>query len=250
MKNIILIFTVLFSTLLYSQEVEIDSKSTCVAVKPMSFAKQTGVLFAWADSSNFWTRDSDGIARISISFLDGSSYQKAETLKRIQYIDSICSGIIISQESVGIIRISFKGVGHWSYVGKNCLRIREKYPTTNIQLGRFDTKSEYDRVVYHEFFHALGFEHEHQHQDANIPWNKAAVYRYYKATQGWSKSQIDFQVLDRKLVPNLFTNGVDKYSIMMYPVPRELTFGGYEIGWNKKLTKMDIELLNKAYPKP
>jgi len=250
MNKLILCLVLCFATLSFSQDASVVTSKSCVALRPMAMSKESGVLFAWADSSNFWTRDSDGYARVSFSFLDGSVYQKAETLKRIKYIDDICPGIIISQEKVGMIRISFKGAGHWSYIGKNCLRIREKYPTTNIQLGRFDSKSEYDRVVFHEFLHALGFEHEHQHQDAKIPWNKSAVYRYYSQTQGWSKSQIDFQVLNRKVVANIFTNGVDKYSIMMYPVPRELTFGGYEIGWNKKMTQMDIELLNRAYPKP
>lgn len=38
---------------------------------------------------------------------------------------------------------------------------------------------EYSRVVLHEFGHALGAIHEHQHPEAAIPWDKPKVYEYY-----------------------------------------------------------------------
>jgi hypothetical protein len=47
---------------------------------------------------------------------------------------------------------------------------------------------EYSRVVLHEFGHALGAIHEHQHPAAGIPWDKPKVYEYY-ARQHWSIDQ-------------------------------------------------------------
>ncbi len=72
--------------------------------------------------------------------------------------------------------------------------------------------------------------------------------KFEKAFRKFVKNKV--QVLNRKSVANIFTNGVDKYSIMEYPVDNSLTIGDFEIGWNKKMTKMDIELLKKAYPNP
>ena len=59
---------------------------------------------------------------------------------------------------------------------------------------------EYQRVVRHEFGHALGMIHEHQNPAAQgqIPWDKPKVYAYY-AQQGWNKDDVDFQHL-----PGLF----------------------------------------------
>jgi len=223
----------------------------CVTPIPKSFAKESGVLFAWANASNFWTRDGDGYARVTVQFLDGSDSQINSAWKRFSYIDSLAEGLIVTRvQKEGQVRVSFKGNGNWSYVGKNALLIRDKYTTLNIQLSRFEFSSEWDRVALHEFLHALGFEHEHQHPQSTIPWDKKAVYEYYGRTQGWSRTQINEQVLNRKSVANIFTNGVDKYSIMEYPVDNSLTIGDFEIGWNKKMTKMDIELLKKAYPNP
>ena len=55
---------------------------------------------------------------------------------------------------------------------------------------------EYQRVVRHEFGHALGMIHEHQNPAAQgvIPWDKPKVYAYY-AQQGWSKDDVDIEHL-------------------------------------------------------
>jgi hypothetical protein len=35
---------------------------------------------------------------------------------------------------------------------------------------------------------------------------------------------------------------------MQYPVPKELTIGGFEIGWNRELSEMDKSFIAKIYP--
>jgi hypothetical protein len=56
---------------------------------------------------------------------------------------------------------------------------------------------EYQRVVRHEFGHALGMIREHQNpaQSARFPWDKPKVYAYY-AQQGWSPDDVDFNIFD------------------------------------------------------
>ncbi len=38
---------------------------------------------------------------------------------------------------------------------------------------------EYERVVLHEFGHALGLDHEHQSPNAKLRWNKVEVKRVF-----------------------------------------------------------------------
>jgi hypothetical protein len=114
-------------------------------------------------------------------------------------------------------------------------------PTTNDE--------EYSRVVLHEFGHSLACIHEHSRPDAGIPWDIPKVYAYYKETDGWNKEEVDAQVFDKYDKDLIRGSKVDKKSIMMYPVPNELTKGNYEIGWNTDLSKSDKEFITKLYPK-
>ena len=85
------------------------------------------------------------------------------------------------------IRISFAEQGFsWSTVGTDALTVPRAEPTMNYGWLEPDTAlTEYQRVVRHEFGHALGMIHEHQNPDAlgKIPWDKPKVYEYY-ARQG------------------------------------------------------------------
>ena len=77
------------------------------------------------------------------------------------------------------IRISFEQEGSWSYIGTDSRWIPTTEPTMNFGwLTPNSADSEYERVVIHEFGHALGMVHEHQNPRGEIPWNKPAVYEY------------------------------------------------------------------------
>ena len=40
----------------------------------------------------------------------------------------------------------------------------------------------------------------------------------------------------------------DAKSIMQYPVQKELTIGGFEIGWNDDFSELDQSFIEKMYP--
>lgn len=65
------------------------------------------------------------------------------------------------------IRIAFDNTdGSWSYIGTDCLTIAKNQSTMNYGWLEANTvDEEYSRVVQHEFGHALGCIHEHQHPD-------------------------------------------------------------------------------------
>jgi hypothetical protein len=150
------------------------------------------------------------------------------------------------------LRIAFVKDGSWSYIGTDCLTISRDQPTMNY--GWFDrpvAETEYSRVIIHEFGHALGMPHEHNHPAVAIPWNKEAVYRYYMGPpNNWSRAQVDsnlFAKYDKTLTQY---SAFDKQSIMLYPIPKEfVTDPNFVVGWNTQLSETDKKFMGTIYPK-
>ncbi|MBD1846725.1 LysM peptidoglycan-binding domain-containing protein [Cyanobacteria bacterium FACHB-63] len=107
---------------------------------------------------------------------------------------------------------------------------------------------EYSRVVLHEFGHALGCIHEHQHSEAGIPWNRDAVYRYYMEKNNWSREQVDINLFTHYSKDITQFSHFDTESIMLYAVPKELTTNGFEVGWNRYLSETDKAFMSAVYP--
>lgn len=149
----------------------------------------------------------------------------------------------------GHIRISCKAGGSWSYVGTDALTIPMSKPTMNYGwLTPTTSDQEFSRVVVHEFGHALGAIHEHQHPSGGIPWDKPKVYAYY-ARQGWDQAQVDSNIFARYAANQLNMTSYDKLSIMHYAVPAELlTDPSKAVGWNTQLSANDKVLAKTVYP--
>jgi hypothetical protein len=116
------------------------------------------------------------------------------------------------------IRIGFDDSGYWSVVGTT--------PTTErltMSFQGFDTArpapTEFRQVVLHEFGHAMGFEHEHQHPeggcDAEFDW--PIVYEAFAAPPNrWSKEKVDFNFRSLPASSAYPVSSVDRQSIMHY----------------------------------
>ena len=149
------------------------------------------------------------------------------------------------------VRVSFREEGSWSYLGTDALGIPANQATMNYGwLTPSSTDDEVKRVVLHEFGHALGCIHEHQHPEAGIPWDREAVYRYYGGPpNNWTRQQVDvnlFQTYSRTITQ---FSQFDPQSIMMYPVDEQLTLGNYSVGWNRELSPTDKAFVGALYPK-
>ena len=148
------------------------------------------------------------------------------------------------------IRISFDpNKGAYSKIGTMALYVPQTSETMN--LGWFNSSTPYEeirRTTLHEFGHALGLLHEHQSPISPIQWNVGKVYAHYMQQLGWSKEQIDLNVLNRYQVEHTNYNKFDAASIMIYPVSAEFTLNNFSVGWNTDLSENDKTLIGELYP--
>lgn len=141
--------------------------------------------------------------------------------------------------------------GYWSYLGTDILSIPANKPTMNLESFSMNMpESEFHRVVRHETGHTLGFPHEHMRRELVKKIDRAKAIKYFRATQGWTASEVRQQVLtpieDSSL---LGTPHADPRSIMCYQIPGTITKNGKPIIGGKDIDKKDYAFSASVYPK-
>ncbi len=191
--------------------------------------------------------------RLRVRFLDGRDEVKERVAAIAREWESVAN---LRLDFVGSgaaeIRISFAEQGFsWSTVGTDALIVPSAEPTMNYGWLEPNTSlREYQRVVRHEFGHALGMIHEHQNPAAQgrIPWDRPKVYAHY-AQQGWTREDVDFNLFDTYDEESTNHTEYDPTSIMQYAIPDSLTVGSYSVGWNTDLSPTDVEFMRRQYPR-
>jgi hypothetical protein len=211
-----------------------------VSSHPLKMALQTGKM--WSAGRT-----------LRINFLDGSKIQKSRVIEHAsQWMNyANIKFNFKATKAQSDIRISFVAdPGSWSYVGTDNLGIPKKEPTMNFGWLEDDTDDdEYNRVVVHEFGHALGCIHEHQNPKGGIKWNEAAVYQYFAGPpNNWSKADTYSNVIQKYSVDQLNASTFDPKSIMLYAFPGELIVGGKGTAMNYRLSTRDRSFIKKNYP--
>jgi hypothetical protein len=190
---------------------------------------------------------------LHVRFLDGDPQVTAKVAAVAQEWLQYANLQFVFDDAPGAeIRISFKQPGSWSYMGTDALLIPPDQPTMNYGwLTPATGDEEYSRVVLHEFGHAIGCIHEHQNPLQGIPWNEPAVMRFYQGPPNyWSEAQVRENLLKKYDRTEINGTDFDKYSIMLYPVQKELTIGGFEVPWsNSTLSAIDKAFIAQVYPK-
>ncbi|KAJ7588983.1 hypothetical protein C8J56DRAFT_860606 [Mycena floridula] len=150
------------------------------------------------------------------------------------------------------VRILYDTEGNgnsWSAIGTSCRgNTDQTQPTMSLGWKWGETDDEQARHIRHEFGHMLGFEHEHQNPNANIPWDMDAVYAYYK-DKGRDKDWVNknFKALND---PDVVSTDYDTSSIMHYQIKEEwVTNKAYKVDSPPLvLSPKDKRLAYRSYP--
>jgi hypothetical protein len=237
---------------LSSDQAATDERVDNVRILPLVGAGRLGGMGparAAVERMKLW----DNGRTLRVKFLDGLTEVQAK-VEAIAHEWEAIANLILKFVKTGAseIRISFAEHGFsWSTVGTDALTVGASQATMNYGwLEPTTSLREYQRVVRHEFGHALGMIHEHQNPAAHgqIPWDKPKVYAHY-AQQGWTRDDVDFNLFALYAEDTTNHTTFDPTSIMEYAIPDSLTIGSYSIGWNTEFSATDIEFMRRQYPK-
>ena len=187
-------------------------------------------------------------------FLGGSPTQQAKVAAKAKIWETYANiHIDIVTTTDEQVRIDFvAGQGSWSAIGQDALNATyfpKNQPTMNFGwLEDATDDQEYERVVVHEFGHALGCIHEHQQPNENLQWNKAAVYAQFSGPpNNWSKADIDSNILNKYSPQGINATIFDPLSIMLYQFPKELFLTGVGTPLNFQLSPKDKSFIAQIY---
>jgi hypothetical protein len=204
-----------------------------------------------AAKNKLWSKN----AILKVRFLEGT----AELHDRVMEAASswLVEGVTLRFEKVkeeekvqAEIRIAFNPRGgSWSAVGTDSLAGNQGGPSMNLGWATMDKPDEvFNSVVIHEFGHALGLLHEHNHPEARIQWNKTAVYEDLQGYPNyWDIGTIDNNVFAKFDASDVVTTPYDDVSVMIYPIRTSWTMDGKSITPSSKLSPGDAGTIRRLY---
>lgn len=155
------------------------------------------------------------------------------------------------------IRVGFRYPGNWSLVGQDSYEhAGQMEQSMNFQgfLVRTPPEEKFNRLVLHEFGHALGFEHEHQHPWSNCEneFDMPAIVRELSGPpNNWDAETIEHNMKELSADDKVLSE-FDPKSVMLYHFPPRFYKEGRQSSCytpeNFALAPGDLAMLARIYP--
>jgi serralysin len=190
---------------------------------------------------------------VRVAFLDGDRSLQQRVADAAQewtrHANLVLEFVDVTENSD--IRISFQDRrSAWSRIGIDCRTVPRNLPTMNFGLLEPESSDQaVMQLVLHEFGHALGLLHEHQHPALGISWNRPKVYNFYgRRPYYWNRDDVNRNIFERYNRDRTMHSEPDTDSIMMYPINPMLTTDGFGVELNTELSETDVAFIKKCYP--
>ena len=256
MKKLFYLFILVFTICLVCEKRPAFAVDPCLTIDPKTRARErmlilndegeaVGIKHAVSHINTVWNpqqtvaQETGSTLILTVRFLDGTLNDR-ERVRQIapewsQHADIRFEFV---EHGPSDIRIGFDpNDGNWSYVGSEA---RGKTKTMNLE-------SVSDRIILHEFGHALSLMHEHQNPTASIPWNEKAIIDEVREKWGWPEPKIKRNILTQLKVDHTNFTAFDPHSIMLYPIPNRWTIGDFKTDYNTALSATDRWFIGKIY---
>jgi hypothetical protein len=102
-------------------------------------------------------------------------------------------------------------------------------------------------TVLHEFGHALGLVHEHQHPDNTLDLDFDRIRTIYAATNQPGSVDENFAPFDSR---DVVSSAYDQASIMHYSIPETYLNSGHRVEEGNELSEGDKQFARELYPIP
>lgn len=192
---------------------------------------------------------------LNVYFFDGNDSLRKNVLKIANEWSNYApvKFKIVTNKPNSQIRVAFgKGGGFASLIGKQALLPKYKdEPTVYLDsIGKFQYSQpvRFRRIILHEFGHVMGLEHEIKNPGVAIPWDSAAVIKYYNDYYGWDSAKAHKNIFEK--ATNTYSSEYDPKSIMIYAIPDTLIKDkSFKTEWSNELSAVDKSYISKWYKK-